>query len=130
MKFKITALSILLSASSIGVAMEQFKIPGEEILRQRFLKFKMGIFIKNTNIIEQLADQKKDPSEISIAVGSAIDDYCTYLRKMAGTGNATCIGIDLFLKVNKPLIFEVLLEDVPLALEQLKDMKVYEPSEE
>ena len=116
----------LLVATQFAIAMDKIiKMPGEAVLQKRLDDIGMRYFAEKTNIISELADQEKVPLGVAMTLESAIHDYFEYINKCMP--EKMMISQMAQIKMHKPLIFKALLKDEPAALEELKQLGLYNP---
>lgn len=102
-------------------------MPSKEALQARLDKIGMTYFAEKTNIIAQLADQKKAPLGVAMVVDLSMHDYFEYIKKSMPAPMVRMQQAQM--AMHKPLILEILLKHAPAALEELKDLGIYEPAE-
>jgi len=128
MKLKLITLVNIFAISSLGFAAEKSNniiiMPSAEILQNRLDKLGLKDFAEKTNIVGQLAGQRKAPLIVAIAVEIAYINYAENLRNSTPKQafQATIIETSM---ATKPSVFEALLKDHPNALEELKNTLFY-----
>ncbi|MCL5875892.1 MAG: hypothetical protein M1114_05465 [Candidatus Dependentiae bacterium] len=87
------------------------QMPNSEILTDRLQNAHFGHFVKNTEIIKQLANQEKHLSEVVEAINIAVDTYCQKIQHPA---------VIAVMHVLRPKIIKIILKDYPEAIRRLK----------
>lgn len=120
-------LGLLVGVQFAGAGNEKIKMPEKDVLQKQFAAIGMTSFAEKTDIIAQLAGQKKTPVAVAVTVESSICDYLECLKK-DGMSTTSLIEQAVEMDRYKPLIFEALLKNQPLDLEKLEKVGAYTPS--
>lgn len=102
-------------------------MPHKDVLYKRLANIGLTHFMEKTNIIQVLADQEKYPIGVAMAVELAIDDYINYMCKNSPQPQRCPTAI--LMSMHRSLIYKVLLEDYPEALDELRHQGIYNPNE-
>ena len=125
MKLKKILTSLLLisfAATYVNAAEKEIiTMPSAEVLKERFSTLGLNYFDEKTGIIEQLANEKKHPMGVVMALELCLYDYNEYMAQQPMIGR--------MMQINKPIILQALLKDHPEALEQLEKVGLYQPSD-
>lgn len=117
---------LLCMASSMH-AMETsaLKMPSEATLRARLHAIGMERLLEKTDLILQLADERKYPLSVSVILDAVIGDYYKDLRQTVSEHDYK--NLVLQTEGKKSQILEAILRDHPEALRHLKGLGLYQP---
>lgn len=115
-------LGLLISARIMATG-EIITMPEKRVLQERLDSIGLRYFAKKTNIISQLADQKKAALGVAVTVDLSLYDYFEYIKKSMPEQMVRIQMVQM--DMHKSLIFEALLKDEPAALEELKSLGLY-----
>ncbi len=127
MKLKFITLWGILSISSIGFIMScetEVKMPDAETLKARLDYGGFQSFAKRTDIVEQLANQKKNPLDLLDKINASIDNYNEAVDQDEDVPPAKAIILTGHLKNFKRYLFEALFKDEQETLKKLKQLGI------
>lgn len=99
------------SSETASTESEVLTLPSVQVLKQRLAAHGFDHFEEKTQIAEKLGGQKKVPMGVAVAVELALHDYAQNLQNPM---------IAFMMQMRKPELLEILLQDFPDALTELR----------
>lgn len=114
----------IMIVGSMSYAM-QIVMPDAHTLEQRLFKRRLEHFVKETQIIPNLANQTLDILNIATIISHSLQEYQQILEK---PGKSALVSAMIeTMKLNEPRVYEAVLEGQSEALAELQQHGFYKP---
>ncbi len=99
------------------------KMPNADVLRQRLEATHFTLFIKNSALVDNLADSDLTPLGVAAELDGSIKRFAEFLGK-SGRPKPLISSLEKAVRASRQRFLEILLQDAPQALQELKELKL------
>jgi hypothetical protein len=105
---------------------QMIKIPKADVLRQRLETTHLSLFIKHSALVESLVEVSDwTPLGVAAELDSSIKRFAEFLGK-SGRPRPLISSLENAVRGAKRQLLEILLQDAPQALQELRELKLYQ----